>query len=636
MNLDDVLALAAERAPTPLERARARRASRQIQQAYAHAVTAGRDLVVDVDPHDPLNADADADEAARIARAAQLAKLGTITWISATGEISWSDEMSLILGCAPGTIRPSADLLFELVHPEDAHAVRRTIHLAWREQTVKETTYRVVRPDGATRYVHCYIEVLIDRFDRPHGIIGTGQDVTDLELARQERDRLARRCETARTELISRDPATGLLTRPRFADEVDRTQRGGSGALLVVAAEPLNLPISGHDHATQDRLAAAIAGVVKNVARRTAVCGLVGPGEFGVLLQNTTMRSATTIAESIIDSLRSHAFVVGQDRERVRLDAWGGLVRYQDGDDSSGFDLLVDAESAWRQAKREQVPLTVLRQPARPEDRQETCRSRIRAAVAGNSFTLYAQPILDLSLNQITRQEILLRVLDGTGQPVPPSAFLDVAERVDEIWPIDRWVIDHTMELIAHGPRTSHYQVNVSGRSLGDPHLLEHVHEVMKRHVIDPSQVTFEITETALIGNLTQAIDFACGIRDIGCRLALDDFGSGYGTFTHLKYFPIDLVKIDGDFISKIEESRPDQVIVQSFVDMCRGLGIRTAAEFVQSEATLRLLRDYGVDFAQGYAVGKPTPVGNPHRALLDSAEIETAGLGAALRTAIG
>ncbi|MDG4807968.1 EAL domain-containing protein [Micromonospora sp. WMMD1120] len=634
MNLDDILALAAQRAATPLERARARRASRQIQQAYSHAVTAGRDLVVDVDPHDPLNTDAD--EAARIARAAQLAKLGTITWISATGEISWSDEMSLILGCAPGTIRPSTDLLFDLVHAEDAPGVRRTIHAAWREQTVKETTYRVVRPDGTTRYVHCYIEVLIDRFDQPHGIIGTGQDVTDLELARQERDRLARRCETARIELISRDPATGLLTRPRFADEVDRTQRGGSGVLLVVAAEPLNLPNSGHDHAAQDRLAAAIAGVVKNVARRTAVCGLVGPGEFGVLLHNTTMTSATTIAESIIESLRGHSFVIGQHRERVRLDAWGGLVRYQDGDDSRGFDLLVDAESAWRQAKRQGLALTVLRQPARPEDRQETCRSRIRAAVAGNSFALYAQPILDLSLNQITRQEILLRVLDGTGQPVAPSAFLDVAERVDEIWPIDRWVIDHTMELIAHGPQTSHYQVNVSGRSLGDPHLLEHVHAVVKRHAIDPSQITFEITETALIGNLTQAIDFACGIRDIGCRLALDDFGSGYGTFTYLKYFPIDLVKIDGDFISKIEESRPDQVIVRSFVDMCRGLGIRTAAEFVGNDATLSLLRDYGVDFAQGYAVGKPTPVGNPHRALLGSAEIERAELGTAPRTAIG
>lgn len=626
MNLDDILSLASDRTLSELERARARRATRRVQQGYQRAVSEGRDLIGDIDVRDPLAGDTD--EAARITRAAQLAKLGTVTWLRTSGELSWSDEMALILGYPPGTLRHSVAALTRLVHPDDVDGVRRVVESVWRDRTVRETTCRVIRPDRVTRYVHCYLEYVVDGENRPYGIIATARDITELELARQEQARLARRRETVQAELAGRDPVTGLFHRARFADEIDTAQRSGPGVLLVVAVEPVG-PAVGLDTGVdgepggadeQERLAVAVAQVVRRVARRSDVCGLTGPNEFGVLMQRTTLSSATALAESIIDGIRSQSFVLGRTR---LVDAWGGLVRYQGRDGSRGVDLIVDAETAWRRARATGVARVVLDQPAAEDERRELCRSRVRATVAENRFTLYTQPILDLRLNQITRQEILLRVVNDGGQAHSASTLLGDAERLDEILPIDRWVIDRTIELIARGSRTSHYQVNLSGRSLGDPHLLERVQQLLQQYDVDPGQITFEITETARIGNLTEAHNFAYGIRQLGCQLALDDFGSGHVPFAFLTYFPVDLVKVGGEFINGIEHSVANRGIVRSIVEMCRALGIRTAAEHVEDEATMDLLRDFGVDFAQGYLVGKPKPVTSPARTPPAQAEPE-------------
>ncbi|MDG4789224.1 EAL domain-containing protein [Micromonospora sp. WMMD1102] len=612
MNLDDVLALASDRTLSELERARARRATRRVRQEYQRATSEGRDLTGDVEVRDPLTAGTD--EAARIVRAAQLAKHGTVTWVRASGELTWSDEMALILGYPPGTVRHTLATLARLVHPDDVDGVRAAVESVWRDRTVREATCRVIRPDRVTRYVHCHLEYVVDPEDRPHGIVGTARDVTEVELARQEQTRLARRRETVHPELAGRDPVTGLFHRARFADEIDTAQRGGPGVLLVVAVEPVGPdadadgePGGGPDE--QERLAVAVAQVVRRVARRSDVCGLTAPNEFGVLMPRTTPSSATALAESIIDGIRSQPFVLGRTR---LLDAWGGLVRYQGRDGSRGVDLVVDAETAWRRARATGVARVALDQPAAEEERRELCRHRVRATVAENRFTLYTQPILDLRLNQVTRQEILLRVLDDAGRAHSASTLLGDAERVDEVLPIDRWVVDRTIELVARGSGTSHYQVNLSGRSLGDPHLLERLQLRLQQYDVDPGQLTFEVTETARIGNLTEAHNFAHGIRELGCQLALDDFGSGHVPFTFLTCFPVDLVKLDGEFVTGIEHSVANQRIVRSIVELCGSLGIRTAAEHVEDEGTMNLLRDFGVDFAQGYLVGRPKPVGRP------------------------
>jgi PAS domain S-box-containing protein len=629
MNLDDLLALAADRGLSELERARARRATRRVQQEYQRAVSAGLDVSSDVDVRDPLAGDLD--EAARISRAAQLAKLGTLRWNRETGELRWSDEMSLIFGYPPGTVRPSLELLTRLVHPDDAAEVRRTVESAWRAESVRETTFRVIRPDNAIRFVHCLVEVVVDRNERPCGIVATGQDVTEAELARQERARLSRRRETLQTGLTGREPVNGLLDRPSFVDEIDAARRDGSGVLLVVAVESAapdparpgadgpgdgeltsrlgGIATTGHvgagveDH---DLLVAAVGAVVRRAVRHGDVCGVTAPGEFGVLLHRTTLGAARAIAETVVAGIRRQPFVLG--RTRLRLDAWAGLVRYPGRGDRPGFDLLLDAETAWRRARAADLDCVVLDEPVRTGEAPADGRSRIRERRSSNLVTLDTQPILDLRVNQITRQEILPRLVDGCGgqhrDPGMPEG--------DEL--VDRRVVDHVVELVARGARTSHYQVNLSARFLADADLLEHLQHRLREYDVDPAQLTFEITETALAGDPTEAVNFAYGLRNLGCHLALDDFGSGPAPLSLLTYLPLDLVKIDGGLIVGLPSSRPHQLLVRSYVEICRELGIRTAAGHVRDAATLDLLRTYGVDFAQGSLIGRPEPVTGPHR----------------------
>ncbi|MCY1142745.1 EAL domain-containing protein [Actinoplanes sp. Pm04-4] len=613
MNLDDILALAESQPATALEVARARRFARAVLSEHDAALAENREIIVDAEVVDPLAAGLD--EATRIARAAQLAKLGTITWTVGRGQprrltdVSWSDEMAMIFGYAPGTIELTSDALLKIVHPADAAAFRAAVEAAWEHRRPGEVTFRVIRQDRTVCYVRCDIEVLTDAGE-PSGVIATGEDVTAQELARQERVRVATRNEMLCADRAAQDHVTGLPSRAWFTDEVDRARRTTDGALVVVATEPaVRLPGDFTD-ADRDRLAARTAHLLEQIAGPGVTCGLVGPGLWGMLVTGPDRPGETpeALAERIADTLRHHLFPTGS--KSIRLNTWAGLVHFGAGVPETGFDLLVDGEYAVREARRSGHVVHALDHPVRNTERTARCRERVLRAVSANRFALYTQPLLDLGLNKVTRHEILLRVRSDTGEPTAPWAFLDIAERVGEILAVDKWVIDHALEAVSRGTQTSHYQLNVSGRSLADPGLLAFVHEAIRRHEVDPARLTFEITETALIENHNAALDFATGIRRIGCHLALDDYGTGFAPLNYLRHFPVDLVKIDGTFIVDLCRSPTDQALVSQLVTLCHTLGIRVAAEYVEDEPTLDLLRGYGVDFAQGFRCGRPVPIG--------------------------
>ncbi|WFE63394.1 GGDEF domain-containing phosphodiesterase [Micromonospora sp. WMMD714] len=612
MELDDILALAETSRPSPLELARARRVARAAQGRYDSALADGHRIFVDSDLYDPLTEDVD--EATRVSRAARSAKQGTVTWTAGaggrpgSGRLCWSDEMAMIFGQAPGTLHLTPETLLRLVHPADVDRVRRAVRTAWERIRPDEIGFRVIHPGGSVRHVRCHLEILTTA-GRASGIIATGEDVTAQELARQERRRIAVRNGMLCADLAVPDPVTGLPTRGYLIDEVDRARRSTGGALVVVATEPATrLPdaLTDDDH---DEVAAAVARLLRTTVGDGVTCGLVGSGLWGVLLGHAHAgpEAAETLAATLVDTFRRHLF--GVHGRTLRLNTWAGLVHFGSDVPDNGFDLLVDGEHAARDARRSGTPVVVLDQPVDAADRTARCRSRVRRAVSTDSFTLYAQPIVDLRLNQVTRHEILLRVRNDIGEPTAPWAFLDMAERVGEILAVDKWVIDHALALIGRGAQTSHYQINVSGKSLADPGLLDFVNEAIRRHRVKPECLTFEITETALIENRNEALAFATGIRQTGCHLALDDFGTGYGALTHVKYLPVDLVKIDGMFVVNLCHSPADQAVVSKLTELCHTLGIHVAAEYVQDEGTLELLRSWDVDFAQGYRTGRPEPI---------------------------
>jgi PAS domain S-box-containing protein len=230
---------------------------------------------------------------------------------------------------------------------------------------------------------------------------------------------------------------------------------------------------------------------------------------------------------------------------------------------------------------------------------------RVRDALAEDRFVLYAQPIVDVNSGCVTQHELLLRMVDADGTVIPPAAFLPAAEEYGLIVDVDRWVVHQAIALAAQGHAV---ELNLSARSIAAPELVEDFRRELERTGADPALIVVELTETALLEDEEGAARFIERIGALGCQLALDDFGTGYGSFRYLKALPVDLLKIDMDFVRDLPTNDASQHVVKAVVSLARDFGQRTVAEGVEDEATIELLRDFGVDFAQGYAIARPMP----------------------------
>jgi EAL domain-containing protein (putative c-di-GMP-specific phosphodiesterase class I) len=242
---------------------------------------------------------------------------------------------------------------------------------------------------------------------------------------------------------------------------------------------------------------------------------------------------------------------------------------------------------------------------------REVDAALLEEALATDAFRLEAQPIVDLRTRRISQHELLLRLADHDGSLIPPVCFLDVAERSGIVTQIDMWVVRRAIALIAEHAklgRDLHLEVNLSGRSLGDPDLLDQIERDLYAASVAPGNLILEVTETAALSNLARARDFIERLREVGCRFALDDFGSGFGTFYYLKHLPFDYLKIDGEFVTHCATNHTDQIVVEAIVQVAQALDKWTIAEFVPDRETSRLLAQLGVDYAQGQYVGRPIP----------------------------
>jgi EAL domain-containing protein (putative c-di-GMP-specific phosphodiesterase class I) len=234
---------------------------------------------------------------------------------------------------------------------------------------------------------------------------------------------------------------------------------------------------------------------------------------------------------------------------------------------------------------------------------------RLRRALHEDLFVLHYQPIVSLQSGTVSHYEALIRLAEDPEKPLtPPCAFLPSAERYGLIQEIDRMVIGKVIALMGGelADRDARVAVNLSALSITDRGMLTHIEQELIRHDVDPERLIIEVTETAAIGDMRRAQTFCEGVHTLGSSVALDDFGAGFGSFHYLKHLPFRYLKIDGDFIRTLPSSRKDQLVVQALVGVARGMGKQTIAEYVGDESTMRLLRNYGVDYAQGFEVGRP------------------------------
>jgi diguanylate cyclase (GGDEF)-like protein/PAS domain S-box-containing protein len=415
------------------------------------------------------------------------------------------------------------------------------------------------------------------------------------------------------------DPLSGLLNREHFLELLERhllgTRRyGATGALLTVDLDHFDQVNDRAGRATGDQIIATVARLIGARVRESDVIARLDGDEFVVLMHDGGEPEAETLASELSYRIR----------RGVRLDTAAGPltvtasigVRVVDSPDLTSQELMTEAKEAMSAAKRagrNRIALH-LKQPASDQRRpaRMTLHNHIERALELGGFELYAQPVMRLSDETVVKYELLLRMRTDDGRLLAPSTFLYVAERFDQIGRIDRWVVDQAVRL-AVDPRVDpsmELEINLSARSIGDRDLLEFIRKRIKDLGADPRRLVFEITETAAVENIQSARDFATELTLLGCKFALDDFGVGFGSFYYLKYIPFDFLKIDGEFIKTATKGRTDQLIVQACVQLAKGLGKSTIAEFVETAETLRMLRELGVDYAQGFHVARPLPVG--------------------------
>jgi EAL domain-containing protein (putative c-di-GMP-specific phosphodiesterase class I) len=234
--------------------------------------------------------------------------------------------------------------------------------------------------------------------------------------------------------------------------------------------------------------------------------------------------------------------------------------------------------------------------------------ARLRRALAEDRFVVHYQPIVSLAGGEPAHYEALVRLADDARGLIAPACFLPAAERYGLVCELDRMVLEKVLARLARGGETS-VAVNLSALSLTDAGMLAHIRRALARHRVCPERLLIEVTETASIASMERARGFCLGARALGCELALDDFGSGFGAFHYLKHLPFRFLKIDGGFIRTLPSSPRDQLVVKALVAMARGMGMRTIAELVENDATVRLLERFGVDYAQGFHLGRPAAV---------------------------
>jgi len=439
-----------------------------------------------------------------------------------------------------------------------------------------------------------------------------------LYLIMQFQDISERKESAGRLEyLADHDFLTGLYNRRHFEQElgheVDRAARYGSpGAVLMIDVDNFKTINDTFGHMAGDDLLKGIAGLLKHRMRHTDILARVGGDEFAVLLPQTNATQATTAADDFVKALDKQAAMLAN--ESIRITASVGVASF---DGISAAEVLARADVAMYGAKQAGRNRFLVYQPFAGGGVEGDSRCSeadwMRKALEEDQFLLYCQPILDLKTNEVSQYELLLRLTGGEGcEPLAPNSFLYVAERFGVILEIDSWVLRKAIALIAAYQRAGRrltLNVNLSGKSIGDQKLAGFIEDALAEGGIDPSCLVFELTESAAIANLPQARAFADRMHRCGCRLALDNFGAGLASSYYLKNFPFDYLKIDGEFIRHLSVNSVDQLVVKAIVSIAQGMGKKTIAEFVADENAVRLLRDSGVDYAQGYQIGLPQPV---------------------------
>ncbi len=414
--------------------------------------------------------------------------------------------------------------------------------------------------------------------------------------------------------LAERDFLTGLYNRHRFQEELgkmtaDSDRRGSPGALLFFDLDEFKYVNDTFGHSAGDAMLIRVAGEVGALTRRNETFSRLGGDEFAILLPETGEREACALAERVVRAVAQIPFHF--EGKNLRLTTSLGVALYPEHAENTE-DLVAHADIAMYQSKDAGKNTWRVYRPDLDMSRAMVTRlswnERIGHALENGLLRLHFQGVCRARDGGLSHLEALVRMVDAEnpGQIIMPGHFIPFAEKSGKIQEIDRWVIRTSIELLASSPDIPPIAVNISGRSFDDPTLPRHIAEQLAHYQVKPRRLLVELTETAAVSDLHDAQRFIEALRQTGCTVCLDDFGTGFSSFAYLKHLDADILKIDGLFIRNLSNDHDNQLFVKAIVDVARGMRKTTVAEFVEDGETLEMLKRFGVDLVQGYHLDRP------------------------------
>lgn len=499
----------------------------------------------------------------------------------------------------------------ELLNPNDSYkAVDGMGRLARNETSQYSHEAELVCPTGRRLQMAWFHSALGEDRKGSAVVLSAGLDITERKHS-----------ELRIAWLADHDPLTGLMNRRRFEDGLHSALRAGldqgetRGALMYIDLDEFKLINDTLGHSAGDRVLDSFAG---NLARlgdtiapaHNTIVARLGGDEFAVIVESVDREAAMAAAERLREGLNRLEYTVGV--EVFRITSSIGVALFPE--HGLGFhELMQNADLAMYQAKslgEGQVQLFSGDEAMRMRMvHRMRWKERIDQALGNDRLRLHFQPIFELESGKVTHYEALVRILGANDELMPPSDFIPVAEATGQITRIDCRVLELVFPAwrrLRSKDGISGLHINLSARAFQTPEWWTQLNQLLDSSVVDPSGLVFEITETAATSDLKDAGILMEGVRSKGCRFALNDFGAGFSSFNYVKELPVDVVKIDGTFIARLAERPDSRLMVKALVEVARGFGKRTVAEFVDSAATLETLKQLKVDYAQGFYLGKP------------------------------
>ena len=546
-------------------------------------------------------ADAESAELDRLRTALRASGDVIYEWDIATDAICWSDNVHQSLGLADSADISTHAKLVKLINSEDRAALDRTQGDCLANGGSFQVEYRVRGSDGRFRWVS------------DHGVVRCTTEGLATRVVGAIRVITSHKQREARLEwLTSFDDLTGQYNRTRLRDSLNQVlayscRYDAPGAYLVVAIDDLPTIRDAYGHDMADTAVVAVGQALDQCMRESDIVGRVAPDQFGVIISRCPERDVRLAAEKLLS--RVQRSTAQTPTGPIHFTASIGGVTFP-GTVRTAHDAMTKAEVALEHARRgghsRFVSYNLTEEQRCDRRRSLAVAEQIQTALRSNRLELAFQPVVSGDTHEVCFYECLVRMSDADGQYTNAGAFLHVAEETGQVRLIDRRALEMAVEELIASPDVN-LAINVSSLTTSDPAWLRGLTALVKGRPDISKRLMIEITETAALHSIEETMRFVTAVRDAGCRVALDDFGAGYTSFRHLKALAVNVVKIDGSFITNLADDPHDLLFVKTLHDLAQGFGLKTVAECVESAEVAQLLAREDVDYLQGYHFGKPS-----------------------------